>query len=409
MKKIGYLHQYFCKPSMNGGIRSYEFAKRLAEDGYDVHVITTDRENSFKGWREESLDGFTIHWVSVQYDNSFGFIARILAFFKFSILAWLKLWRIKPQLNFATSTPLTIAIPAILAKLFFGIPYIFEVRDLWPDAPIKMGFLKHPVLIWLARKLEYYAYSCANHVIALSPEMAKGVQAAGIEQSKITVIPNASDVALLRHSYDNQAQQFWQDKPLDPVQDQIVVYTGTIGVVNDLMYLVDLASSSLLYPQIKFAVFGQGAEKQKIMDYAASKQVLNQNLFFFDPVPKQQLAYILAGAKMTMSLVADIPALWGNSANKFFDSFAATKPIMINHGGWQADVIQEYKCGLVVGRDTTQASQSIYQMLNNSAALQYAGEQSRYLGDCVFGRDVLYQKFKQIFDQNIKNQEPSHV
>lgn len=401
MKKIGYLHQYFCKPNMNGGIRSYEFAKRLAQDGYDVHVITTDRENSFKGWKEEAFDGFTIHWVSIKYDNSFGFLSRVFAFFKFSILCWLKIWSIKPQIIFATSTPLTIAIPAVLSKLFFRIPYVFEVRDLWPEAPIQVGILKNPLLIWVARLMEYYAYLLSNHIIALSPEMGKGVLQAGVEEQKITIIPNASDVDLLRRCYDSHVKQFWQDKNILPDKYKIVVYTGTIGMVNNLEYLVDLAFECRDENDIKFAVFGQGAEKSKIIEYAKLKNILNENLFFFDPVPKQELSYVLAGAAMTTSFVADIPALWGNSANKFFDSFAAGKPIMINHGGWQADFIIRHECGIVVTRDIEDAARQLKKALQNKDWILSAESRSRYIGDHVFSRDVLYQDLKMIFDQQV--------
>ncbi|HHX8492643.1 TPA: glycosyltransferase WbuB, partial [Vibrio diabolicus] len=85
--KIIYLHQYFKKPSMSGGVRSYEFAKRMVNDGHEVIMITSDTVNDFSGWRVESFEGIQIHWVSVKYDNKFGFVQRILSFLKFILLS----------------------------------------------------------------------------------------------------------------------------------------------------------------------------------------------------------------------------------------------------------------------------------------------------------------------------------
>ena len=197
--KLIYLHQYFRKPSMNGGIRSYEFAKRLAESGHDVTIVTSDNETVFKGWKIERLDGFEIHWVSVEYNNSYGFIRRLWAFFKFLLLSSIHICKLKSDKLYVTSTPLTVAIPALFYKLFKRKPFIFEVRDVWPEVPVALGVIKNKLLIKLAYALEAITYKNAAHIVALSPDMKKSILKRCGETS-VSAIPNAADCHLFNLS-----------------------------------------------------------------------------------------------------------------------------------------------------------------------------------------------------------------
>lgn len=401
MARLVYLHQYFCKPTMNGGVRSYEFAKRLAADGYDVHVITSDRVSEFHGWRTEQVDGFTVHWISVKYHNSFGFLSRVLAFLRFSLLSSVRALGLRADLNFATSTPLTIALPALMCRFVRGTPYVFEVRDLWPEVPIKLGYLKGAFPIWLARTLERLAYKNASAVVALSPDMVRGVVAQGSKPEKVFLIPNASDTALLRLANSDGVAEFWRQRSLDPLVQNIVVYTGTLGRVNKVSYLVDVAAASASLSSAentRFVVFGDGAEREEIIQYAEKLGVLGNNFFVFSPVKKSELALVLAGSKLSLSLVDNIPVLWGNSANKFFDAFAAGVPIGINHGGWQADVINEYCCGLVLETFPGAAAISIDSFLSDPDRLEKAKNASVFLGGNIYARDKLYSDFLSVIN-----------
>ena len=126
--KIIYLHQYFNTPNMSGGTRSYEMAKRLVLKGHDVHMITSLREpTQNRSWFTSNIDGIKVHWLPVKYTNKMSFQRRIKSFFQFAIKSSLKAASIKADIIFATSTPLTIALPAVYASKKQNIPLVFEV------------------------------------------------------------------------------------------------------------------------------------------------------------------------------------------------------------------------------------------------------------------------------------------
>ncbi|SVB69891.1 uncharacterized protein METZ01_LOCUS222745, partial [marine metagenome] len=193
--KILYLHQYFNTPNMSGGTRSYEFAQRLVSSGHEVHMITSRRDSTSSNKTYiENTDGINVYWIYVPYSNSFGFLRRILAFIKFIVLSSILSLKIKSDIVFATSTPLTIAIPAIFCSKVKGVPMVFEVRDLWPELPIAVGAIKSGILIRLAKILEETTYFHSKYVIALSPGMKEGIAKTGYPLLKIKVIPNSCDI-----------------------------------------------------------------------------------------------------------------------------------------------------------------------------------------------------------------------
>src|SRR5699024_5044281 len=161
---------------------------------------------------------------------------------------------------FATSTPLTIAIPAVFAARKKKLPLVFEVRDLWPELPIAMGALKNPLMRFAAHKLERWAYKNSNSIIALSPGMKEGVVRTGYPSNQVATIPNSSDnqdfIVEPSKAEEFRALRPWlQDKPL-------LVYGGTFGLINGVGYMVGLAKELLaLNPDIRILLVGEGIEK----------------------------------------------------------------------------------------------------------------------------------------------------
>ena len=389
--KIIYLHQYFNTPQMSGGTRSYEMASRFVAAGHEVHMITSSREknNYASGWVEEIIDGIHVHWLAVPYSNNMGFKARISAFLKFAVSSGVKAHKVCGDVILATSTPLTIALPAVYASRRLKKPMVFEVRDLWPELPIAVGALKNPFLKKAAKWLERFAYKNADLVVALSPGMADGVIKSGYPPDKVHVIPNSCDTDLFQIP-QSKGQEFLNSHP-ELQGGPLVLYAGTLGLINGVEYFVDIANAMLQIDRaVHFLIVGDGKEQDQIRRKAANAGVLGKNLWMIPPVPKSEMPCLLSAATIAVSLVIDLPELWNNSANKFFDALAAGRPIMINHEGWQADLIREAGGGLVVPpADATQAAKMLHDFLSNPDLVKKAGQSAFHLGKTQFNRDDL--------------------
>lgn len=185
--RILYLHQYFNLPSDPGGTRSYEMARRLVAAGHHIYMITSDHhgKSKEKGWQVTKEAGIEVHWLSEPYNNEMSYSQRIKVFLKFAFSAARRAAQIPADVVFATSTPLTIAIPGLYASKRQRIPMVFEVRDLWPDVPIALEVIRNPILKKLSYLIEKYAYNNSDFVVALAPGMAEVISKKGVSKNKI--------------------------------------------------------------------------------------------------------------------------------------------------------------------------------------------------------------------------------
>lgn len=403
--RILYIHQYFNTPEMAGGTRSYEMARRLVAAGHEVHVITSQREPDNRGskeWQSSEIDGIHVDWFPVEYSNNMSYKRRLWAFLRFAWVAGRRATRIGGNVVFATSTPLTVALPGVYAAKMLKIPMVFEVRDLWPELPIATGALRNPFLVRLARWLEHFAYSHSARVVALSPGMKAGVVKTGYPESQVSVIPNGCDNSLFGNLNVNGDEFLAQYMP--KAEGPIVTYAGALGVINGVEYLVDIAAAMLqLDPCVRFLIIGDGREKENIRARARELGVLNLNLWMLPRIPKRDMPKVLSASTVATSLFIDLPEMWNNSANKFFDALAAGRPIMINYGGWQADLLNETGAGFVVPpRDPEEAARLLHSFLQDSERVSRSGKAARKLAEETFDRGKLARKLLAVLEDAVR-------
>lgn len=395
--KILYIHQYFNTPAMSGGTRSYEMARRFAKNGHVVYLLTSSRATSSgTDWYLTEEAGINIYWLPVPYHNAMSFADRVWAFVKFAYRAAIKASQIKADIIFATSTPLTIALPAVYASKRQKIPMVFEVRDLWPELPIAMGALRNPMMKFLARKLELFAYKNASAIVALSPGMKAGVLRSGFPSDNVAVIPNSADIRFFDVDPSIGKSFIASRSHLDG--RPLLIYTGTFGLINGVGYMVDLAVHlAKINSNVCILLIGDGAEFNTISKRAKFEGVLGQNLFIEPPLPKNVMPSVFCAAKMCSALFIDVPEMRPNSANKFFDSLAAGKPIFINYGGWMHDLVVSHECGLSMWQKShAQVALQINEKLNDESWLVRAGESARRLAEMYFDRDLLASQLEQV-------------
>ncbi|MCW0212440.1 MAG: glycosyltransferase family 4 protein [Pseudonocardia sp.] len=390
--RIVYLYQYFTTRSMSGGTRAYEQARRLADLGHEVHVVTSDiaAESPSLSWRTTTEDGIRVHWLPAPYSNTMSYRRRIVSFLQFAVAASIKATRLRGDVVFASSTPLTVAIPGMIAARSRRARFVFEVRDLWPEIPIAMGALDNPVAVRLAYGLARAAYRNADSVVALSDGMAEGVARHGYPAERISVVPNAADLDLFPADPDvvrrfRAARPWLQDRPL-------VVYLGTFGRVNGVGYLVRVAAEmARLDPEVRFLLVGDGVELPEVRRLATELDVLDRTLFITGSVPKADVPAIMGAATVATSVTVPLPALEANSANKFFDALAASRPQAINYGGWQATILRDSGAGIVLDpHDIALAAKDLAAAVRDTAWLTRAGAAARRLAVERFSRDRLF-------------------
>jgi glycosyltransferase involved in cell wall biosynthesis len=261
MKKVLYIHQYFKTPQEGGALRSFYIAKNLVERGHQVDMITSHNKPDLL---VKSIEGIHLHYLPVYYDNSLSAKSRYFAFLKFAVKAIIYSGNlIKPDIAYVTSTPLTVGFAALWLKWWKGVPYIFEVRDLWPEAPIQLGILKSRFLQFLSIRLEKTIYKNATHLVALSPGISDGILAKH-ENAQVSLIPNMADIGF----YGKNASFSHKNKNL------VIGYFGAMGMANGLMTVMEVAEiCQQKHLPIKFILMGEGSERGKLNQAVIDKKL----------------------------------------------------------------------------------------------------------------------------------------
>lgn len=395
--KILYFHQHFSTPRGAAGIRSYEMARRLIARGHQVTMVCgsysggeTGLEGSFvNGLRRGEVDGIQVAEFDLAYSNSDGFIRRTLLFFKFALRSIALAFREDYDVVFATTTPLTAGIPGIFPRWLRGKPFVFEVRDLWPELPKAIGVIRNPLVLAAMSFLEWATYRSANRLIGLAPGIVDGIARLGVARENIALIPNGCDLEIF-------------SKPIDPWRpdrvretDLLAVFTGTHGIANGLDSVLDAASVLKQRGREDVRIFLIGHGKLKPELQARVKREGLDNVLFYGPVGKKRLAGLMAGTDIGLQILANVPAFYyGTSPNKFFDYIASGLPVLINYPGWLAEIITERDCGFAVPPDDPGAfADALEQAADDRRALKEKGQRGFLLAKERFDRAKLADVF----------------
>ena len=328
--------------------------------GYEVTIVTctktgqTDFPSTYKG--------INIIWVHAPYSNNLSFKRRIYVFLKYIIFSSWQVITKRYDLIYATSTPLTIGIPAIIGNIFRRKKFYFEVRDVWPEIPQAMGIIQNKLIFYSLKKLASVCYNRSELVIALSKDMKNEIllNYPRVNENKILVAENGSKKIYFEGKKKNNLKNYKLIK-----DSKIVIYPGAFGHVNDVNYIVNLAQ--YFDKEITFLLFGEGILKESVISKAKDNLTLNRNLFIHSALPKKEIFQLISESDMLISTVADIPKLEHNSANKFFDGLRAGKIILINYGGWQEEFLNHNQCGLRLSRNYKEAKCQLTELIENES------------------------------------------
>lgn len=394
--RVLYFHQHFGTPAGSTGTRSYEFARALRGTGHDVTMVCGTFAlsgiqlpfDAARNWSRGEVDGIDVIALPLPYSNRDGLARRTWLFLRYAWRSALLALREDYDVLFATSTPLTAGIPGIVMKCLRRKPFVFEVRDLWPELPRALG-MKNPVLLGGMNVLEWMSYRVATECVGLSPGIVAGIHRRAPAR-QVTMIPNGCDLDLFTPGRR-------EDLRLEGIgpDDFVAAFTGAHGIANGLDAVLDAAAvlAKRGRRDIKLVFIGDGNVKDRLMKRARAEGL--DGCRFFPPMKKVELARLTGQFDCGLMILANLPAFYyGTSPNKFFDYIAAGIPVVNNYPGWLADLIGANKCGLAVAPDDPEAlAVALERLADDLAGRREMGRRGRVLAEREFARQTLSNQF----------------
>lgn len=400
--RLLYFHQHFATPRGSSGTRSYEFARALSAKGHRVTVVCGASKlsgldlpyDAERDWHRGLVDGIDVISLPLAYSNRDSLGRRAAAFLRFALRSMRLALTEEYDLVFATSTPITAVLPGLAAKWFRGKPFVFEVRDLWPELPRALG-VRNPFILGGMSVLEFAGYRSADACIGLSPGIVAGIRGRSTPRQTIAMVPNGCDLEVF-HPSRRRALTL----PGLTSEHFAAGFTGAHGPANGLDALLAVARELRRRGdrRVRLVFIGDGKERDRLAEQAAAEGL--DNCLFFPPVPKSELGPITASLDCGLMVLKNVPAFYyGTSPNKFFDYAAAGIPIINNYPGWLAGLIEEHQAGLVVPPDDPVAFADGLQRLAADRALRdRLGANARQLAETRFARPQLAAQFIEVLE-----------
>lgn len=412
---ILYFHQHFTTPQGATGTRSFEMAKRLIARGHAVTMVCGSNAASrtglagdpIAGIRQGRVDGIDVIEICIPYSNHDGLFKRARTFLRF---AWKSVAIARQQdydLLFATSTPLTAAIPGIIMRVLKpGRPFVFEVRDLWPELPRAMG-MQNPFILGGMSLLEKLGYGAMRGGVALSPGIREGMSRRSPAHTPIELVPNGCDLDLFRPTgAPGDPAMLPAGFPRDGLR---CIFTGAHGLANGLDAVLDAAAvlKARGRRDIHLIFVGDGRLKPRMVARKHSEQL--DNCIFVDPLPKSELSRVMGQTDVGLMILANIPAFYyGTSPNKFFDYIATGLPVLNNYPGWLADMIAEHGCGVAVPPERPDLFADALERLADDPDLRRdLGRNARALAEAEFDRRMLADRLVDFLERQVAPPEPT--
>lgn len=397
------IHQYFLEEDDPGGSRWNEFSRIWTAEGHTVTVLAGmmhynghEKRAEYKGKyfakkKQGDVDVWRCH-VSEAYNKSF--LGRLWGYFSFMFSAlYAGLFKAKGKYDvvIVTSPPLFVGITGYLISRLRRMPFVFEVRDLWPESAIDTGVLTNKLIIKLAYWVEAFIYRTARMINVLTPAFYNALRdKKGIAEHKLIQISNAADFSLsekLLRDFDREA--FRKEHGMEG--RFVITYVGAHGVANHLEQVLD-AGEALADTNVLFLLIGQGMEKERLVRLAAERKI--GNVRFLDAVPKAEVFRYILASEMGASVLKRVDTFKTVYSNKTFDYMSCKRPILMAIDGVSRELVEAAGAGVYVEPENTgEYDRIIRQYLADPGRITREGESGyRYARD-NFDREVLAKRY----------------
>lgn len=397
------LHQYFLEDDDHGGSRWNEITKQWTEEGNDVTVIagmmhysSSYKRAEYKGkWFKKKQQG-TVNIIRCHVSESYNssFVGRLWAYFSFvfsSLWAGLFMTKGKYDVIIVTSPPLFVGISGYLISLFKRTPFVFEIRDLWPESAIDTGVVTNGLIIKLAYLLEAFIYKKATLINVLTPAFRQTlIEKKKVNPDKIIFIPNAADFTLSDKIVENfDTTLFRKEHYLEG--KFVITYVGAHGVANHLEQIIE-TSLLLSDTNVLFLLIGDGMEKKRLIALAKEKKAVNVR--FLDPVPKAEVFKYILASDMGASVLKNVDTFKTVYSNKTFDYMSCKRPILMAIDGVSKDLVEKADAGIFVEPENPlDFANKIRMYLENPIKITIQGENGFKFAKENFDRTILAKKY----------------
>ncbi len=413
--RILLIHQYFLEKNDGGGSRFNEMTQVWANEGHQitviagmVHYATGKKADKYKGkWTDRQKDFYPdVEVIRCHVSESYskGFIGRLWAYISFTFSSiWAGLFKTGNEYDVivATSPPLFIGLTAFVLSRIKRIPYIFELRDLWPESIIDMGILKNKMAITLSYALEGFIYRKAIAINMLIPTFRKYlVKKQNIKPEKLIYIPNGADFSLSEEVLSSFDREKFREE--NGYKDTfIITYVGAHGVANHLMQLIE-AAERLKDTKVKFQLIGAGPQKEMLQNEVKKRGL--ENVLLVNPVPKSEVYQYIAASDMGTSVLKKADIFLGVMSNKTFDYMSCKVPILILIDGLSREMIEEADCGIYAEPENIDDIVSKIKFVMSewdTETLKTKGENGYHYAKNNFDRTVLANRYISLIEENL--------
>ncbi len=415
--RILLLHQYFLERNGGGGSRFNEMTKIWQNEGHDITVLGgmldatgTKKWPQYKGklFAKVNHDGIEVIRCHVSEAYNVNFLGRLWGYFSFVFSSiWAGLFKTKGKYDviLVTSPPLFLGISAYLLSRLKRTPYVFEVRDLWPESAIDTGVVKNKWVIKFAFWFERFVYKKALLINVLTPAFReKLILNKKVPKDKVIFIPNAADFGIANELYDEKfdatafkIQNGWET-------NVIITYVGAHGVANHLIQVIDTAELiKKKHPEVLFLLIGAGMRKKKLKEEVEKRGL--KNVVFKDQMPKKEVFKYIMASDFGASVLKKVDTFKTIYSNKTFDYMSCKKPIMLAIDGVSRELIKTANCGYFIEPENPHdwAVKMDEILLKSDEQHLEMGSNGYTYASKHFDRTLLAKKYIELIESKIKN------
>jgi glycosyltransferase involved in cell wall biosynthesis len=402
--RIFYIIHYF-PPELNGGAtRASELARLWAEMGHDVTILTgfpnhpngrIPAEYKGKLFLEEFTYGYRIRRTFIYATPNKGFFKRILNHTSLMITSVLgSMFKERPDVIIASSPPLFLGLSGYLLSRLKRVPYVFEVRDIWPQQAIDLGMLSNRYIIWAMEKLEFFLYRKASKVIGVAGSTQRILSERGLDTGKVEIIFNGTDVDYYKPGPTNEQLK----AELGLSGKFIVSYIGTMGLSQGLTVVLDAAEKlEQTYPDIHFLLVGDGAQRDMLI--AKSGEMNLQNVLFLPSQPRSRVPDLYSLSDSVMVLLRNTPLFRSTIPSKIFEIMACERPVILGVEGEAKEIVMNSGGGIIMTPENVEElCRAIIQLHHNEDLRIVLARQGREYIVHNYNRHHLAQRYLTLLD-----------